>query len=53
MITTEKCDPRYGQDVLKVEKNFPPEVRDRDVYRMHVHVIPDEQHQYFKLVEQI
>ena len=29
------------------------EHRDGNVFRLHVHIIPDEPHQYFKLVDQI
>jgi hypothetical protein len=53
MITTEKVDPDFGKGIYRVEKYFPENIRSRNIFRPHVHVIPDEQHQYFKLQEQI
>ena len=54
MITTEKCDPKFGVDADREEASFPMHIRGKpNIFRMHIHVIPDEQHQYFKLVEQI
>lgn len=53
MITTEKMDPKYGYDLYKIERYFPEEIRDKNIFRLHVHIVPDEQHQYFKLVEQV
>ena len=68
MVTVEKCKPRLkfvpptGEDPFEVEETleetrakraFPQHVRGKNNFRAHVHIIPDEQHQYFKLVERI
>lgn len=55
MLTTEKCDPIYASAGSGSRKDsaFPDHLKGRSIFRMHLHVIPDEQHQYFKLVEQV
>lgn len=53
MFTIEKCDPKYGEGDEQVEKNFPTHIRHKNIFRLHVHVLPDEQHQYFRLMEQV
>ncbi len=60
MVTTERChldldqEPtRVGQPTGRMQHNFPAErYRGKSVFRMHAHIVPDQQHQYFKLVEQ-
>ncbi len=37
----------------KIERYIPEHLRSRNIFRMHMHVVPDEPHQYFKLVDQI
>eukprot|EP00095_Tigriopus_kingsejongensis_P001678 maker-scaffold1518_size37722-snap-gene-0.13 protein:Tk01678 transcript:maker-scaffold1518_size37722-snap-gene-0.13-mRNA-1 annotation:"39s ribosomal protein mitochondrial" len=56
MITTEVCDPGEHVDLLMSPTRHPFHKYDADkgrVYRLHLHIIPDEQHQYFKLTEQV
>ena len=54
IITTELADPDW--DSYKVEKHIlrgSQHLRSEKIFRQYIHVIPDVQHQYFKLVEQI
>ena len=54
MITTELADLDW--DSYKVEKHVArgsTHLRKEKIFRQYIHVIPDVQHQYFKLVEQI
>eukprot|EP00088_Acartia_fossae_P030743 TRINITY_DN3172_c0_g1_i2.p1 TRINITY_DN3172_c0_g1~~TRINITY_DN3172_c0_g1_i2.p1 ORF type:complete len:153 (+),score=26.49 TRINITY_DN3172_c0_g1_i2:34-492(+) len=56
MLTTEKVEPK-NEEYLKISESKRGGMQDymlqENIYRLHVHVIPDEPHQYFKLVEQI
>jgi hypothetical protein len=53
VVTTEKCDLNHDLGMGRLDYTFPGErFRGKNVFRMHCHVIPDEQHQHFKLVEQ-
>ena len=54
IITTELVDPDWNQ--YKVQKHIArgsQHLRKEKIFRHYIHVIPDVQHQYFKLVEQI
>ena len=42
-----------SQGERTVDKYLPDHLQRRNVYRMHIHIIPDDQHKYFKLVDQI
>jgi len=56
IITTERVIPKKEEfDKLLPLRNadMPDHLLQEKIFRAHVHVIPDEQHQYFKLVEQI
>ena len=52
MMTTELCDPDVSKPnvALTVPNNLKP---DQKIFRQYLHIIPDRQHQIFKLVEQI
>jgi len=62
MVTTERVNIDFDSTESPVRKwaadarrdsNFPADrFRDKNIFRKHVHIVPDEQHQYFKLVEQ-
>ena len=54
LVTTEKCDLDVGRENSgKMNYYFPKErYSGRPVFRMHANVVPDQQHHYFKLVEQ-
>ncbi len=43
----------FSQGERTVDKYLPDHLQRRNVYRMHIHIIPDDQHKYFKLVDQI
>merc|ERR1712080_112041 len=56
MLTTEKVEPKleaYEALPERLGKVLPPHLQQESIYRVHVHVIPDQQHQTFKLVEQV
>jgi len=56
MLTTEKIDPnleKYAALPDRLGEVLPQHLQNENIYRVHVHVIPDEQHQYFKLVDQV
>ena len=52
MITTEKLDPDWTNEKY-VQKNFGTKLRTENFFKQMVHVIPDKDHQYFKLVDQV
>ena len=52
MMTTELMDPKM--DEPKVQLTLPADAKpDEKFFRQYVHIIPDRQHQIFKLVDQI
>ena len=54
IITTELADLDW--DSYKADKHVSrgsQHLRSEKIFRQYIHVIPDVQHQYFKLVEQI
>ena len=52
MMTTELIDP--NRDDEKVASSLPIALKpNQKVFKQYVHIIPDRQHQIFKLVEQI
>lgn len=56
MLTTEKVQPKlaaYEKLPSRLGEVLPQHLVSENIYRVHVHVIPDEQHQYFKLVDQV
>ena len=56
ILTTEKVDPKleaYQKMPARLGEVLPSYLLNENIYRVHVHVIPDEQHQYFKLVDQV
>eukprot|EP00088_Acartia_fossae_P064830 TRINITY_DN79860_c0_g1_i1.p1 TRINITY_DN79860_c0_g1~~TRINITY_DN79860_c0_g1_i1.p1 ORF type:complete len:152 (+),score=0.90 TRINITY_DN79860_c0_g1_i1:24-479(+) len=56
ILTTEKVDPKleaYQRLPSRLGEVMPSHLLSENIYRVHVHVIPDEQHQYFKLVDQV
>lgn len=56
MLTTEKVEPRlaaYQALPDRLGEVLPAHTLTENIYRVHVHVVPDEQHQFFKLVEQV
>ena len=56
MLTTEKVQPKveaYQKLPSRLGEVLPQHLLSENIYRVHVHVIPDEQHQYFKLVDQV
>ena len=56
MLTTEKVDPKleaYQKLPARLGEVLPQHLLSENIYRVHVHVIPDEQHQYFKLVDKV
>lgn len=56
LITTEKIAPKWeaaGAEGRRLDGAFPAHLRDRNIFRLHMHVVPDLQHRYFKLVEQV
>eukprot|EP00090_Calanus_glacialis_P035122 TRINITY_DN60031_c0_g1_i1.p2 TRINITY_DN60031_c0_g1~~TRINITY_DN60031_c0_g1_i1.p2 ORF type:complete len:156 (+),score=41.50 TRINITY_DN60031_c0_g1_i1:58-525(+) len=56
MLTTEKIDPKldaYSALPPRLGEVMPQHVLNENIYRVHVHVVPDEQHQYFRLVDQV
>jgi len=56
MLTTEKIDPNleaYTALPARLGEVMPQHLQNENIYRVHVHVIPDEQHQFFKLVDQV
>ena len=56
ILTTEKVDPKleaYQRLPSRLGEVLPSHLINENIYRVHVHVIPDEQHQYFKLVDQV
>jgi len=59
MVTTERADLDFDTGSIgwggsaRRDTHFPADrFRGKNIFRMHVHIVPDEQHQYFKLVEQ-
>jgi len=55
-LTTEKIVPKPEEfEKIPVIKGggFKDHFLQENCYKLHVHILPDEQHQYFKLVEQI
>jgi large subunit ribosomal protein L27 len=56
MLTTEKIEPKleaYSNLPSRLGDVLPKYLQNENIYRVHVHVVPDEQHQYFKLVDQV
>lgn len=59
IMTTEKVDPNPENHMKMFQSRLGSDLPSRilegheNAYKMYIHVIPDEQHQYFKLVEQI
>ena len=56
ILTTEKVDPKveaFQRLPSRLGEVLPSHMLNENIYRVHVHVIPDEQHQYFKLVDQV
>ena len=56
MLTTEKIDPKleaYSALPTRLGEVLPQHLQNENIYRVHVHVVPDEQHQFFKLVDQV
>jgi len=56
MLTTEKVEPKleaYEELPARLGTVLPPHLQQESIYRVHVHVVPDQQHQTFKLVEQV
>ena len=56
ILTTEKIDPKmeaYQRLPPRLGAVLAPHMLNENIYKVHVHVIPDEQHQYFKLVDQV
>jgi len=52
MVTTERLEPNWEQKQVKeVFKSH--HQQESQLFKHFVHVIPDKQHQYFKLVEEI
>lgn len=51
MLTTERMEPDWTH--YKMQKFFGDHHRDQNLFKHFIHVIPDKQHQYFKLVEEI
>ena len=52
MLTTELVDP--NKDEHLVQKALPYGIKPNDkLFRMHMHIIPDRQHQVFKHVESV
>ena len=57
MLTTEKVEPKLeavrSVAMPRPVDTIPDHTVNENIYRVHVHVIPDEQHQFFKLVDQV
>ncbi|XP_023349105.1 uncharacterized protein LOC111717878 [Eurytemora carolleeae] len=56
IITTEKVQPKqeeYEKLPARLGKVMPDHLLQENIYKPHIHILPDEQHQYFKLTEQI
>jgi len=56
MLTTEKVEPRleaYKKLPARLGEVMPEHLHQENIYRVHVHVVPDEQHQTFRLVDQV
>ena len=56
MLTMEKVEAKleaYQNLPARLGEVLPEHLLSENIYRVHVHVIPDEQHQYFKLVDQV
>jgi hypothetical protein len=52
MMTTEVLEPNFEDD--KVQTALPNGVKSgHKVFKHFVHIIPDRQHQFFKLVDRI
>ena len=52
MLTTERMDPNLDNE--DVRRTLPVTIQpDQKIFKHYVHVIPDRQHQIFKLVEEI
>ena len=52
MVTTERLEPDWDQ--RQVQDNFDEHHKEeKQLFKHFVHVIPDKQHQYFKLVEEV
>lgn len=52
IITTERTDLNFEHDRIRLLP-MTEEAKREAQYRHYVHVIPDKQHQYFKLVDQV
>jgi len=52
MVTTERMEPNWEQKQVKAVFK-PHHQQEKQLFKHFVHVIPDKQHQYFKLVEEI
>ena len=52
MITTERTDPDWS-DEKYTKRIFAGKFQDENFFQHLVHVIPDKDHQYFKLVDQV
>jgi len=56
MITTEKINPKpkaFKDLPVRLGDVMPDYMVKENIYRAHIHILPDTQHQYFKLTEQI
>ena len=51
MLTTERMNPDWSH--YKMQKFFGEHQKGEKLFKHFIHVIPDKQHQYFKLVEEI
>ena len=52
MMTTELMDPDLDNE--EVAKALPTALKpDQKIFKQYLHIIPDRQHQMFKLVEQV
>ena len=52
MLTTELVEPNFDHDLVKraLPYGIKPEEK---LFRHYMHIIPDRQHQVFKLVDQV
>ena len=51
MLTTERMSPNWSHYMM--ESHFGEHHKTENLFKHFIHVIPDKQHQYFKLVEEI
>lgn len=51
MMTTELVDPKISSSL--VANSLPPAMKpNQKIFRQYLHIVPDRQHQFFKLVDQ-